>query len=312
MNRILFITIFILFTVVGTHANTFKEHLSVNVTGSEKINWTAGFLTSEAKVRIPEIIQNPTHPRYMNDGTSVSLTRARSDARLEAGERARLRLMQALLDMPVNGDYYVRDLLEENSAFRTAMGDLPEYIKIKTRRTAEDSVSMIISLPFRGENGIYRTLSSAGSVSGKRQAVPIADDPQSSGKEDKISGIIIDATHLNDFNPSLLPRIFNDQGRLIYSQEMLSRGALINRGTAVYYTEYESALRDGRAGSEPYYLYAAGSSGKTNGDLFLDNEETVRILSSESGRHALSQGSVIILVKKQNAGSEKHGNRKNN
>ncbi len=283
------------FSIAGIAAGSLKGQVTEERSEGDLINWTTGKIQSSSAAKLPRLIQNPSNPEFRSPDTAASLTEARSDARVRASERAKLQLMQTIMEIPLNGDYTLRDLLEESPEFRESAGDLPSWFKTVIRITGESSVTETMEISFRGEKGLYRSLAYALHRS-NRIPVPITDSSGPEGISDPVTGVIIDATHIKEFRPSLLPRIYNEKGRLIYSHEMLSRGALIHRGPVVYYRDYNAARKDGRAGNNPYYLTAAGAVGTLKADLFLDDAEVDRILSSEQGREALRKGSVIILT----------------
>ena len=251
------------------------------------MDWTAGYLSASATVKLPRIIFDPTHPDYKSSSTALSITEARSSSRSMAIDQAELRLMELILSVQLDSENKIRTKMEDDMSLRDRMGYLSSKFIIKSERSGNGLVSVEIALPFTGENGLYSVI-----TGGEYNSESIPEFPESIVKQE-ISGIIIDVSEFKNFKPCLEPRILTDQGRLIYGPETLRSKIAIQRGMASYHMNHEKAVSDYRSGLTPYYLYAISVQ---KGNIYLDSEEVKRILSSSSGRNAIQSGKIVLIL----------------
>jgi len=212
-------------------------HYVVQVDPDSRIDWTGGVAFARARVRLPRIVYERADPEFGRTGTARSLTEARALARRQAREQAALRLMELTQGMQLDARYTLRQRMESDRLLRDRIGGLTERFQVRSRQTGEGYVAVELMLPFHGPEGLYALL--ARSTSGTRPP----PEPGPLDVADEISGIIIDASELPDFRPSLEMRIFSDSGRMIYGPEIASRNCAVRRGMAAYYRDAARARR---------------------------------------------------------------------
>lgn len=267
-----------------------RNHFLQPVDENSSIDWTGGYIFTEVRVRLPRIVNDRSSTDYGSPDTESSLTRARERARREAVEDASLHLMQVLLQLRLDSSFTVRQKMERDGAFRERMGDVSSLFLTRSRHTGDGYVSVELAIPFRGEKGLYSRLYDEGRSQGNIPEM----DPE--GVSDPITGIIIDVSEYPDFNPSLQPRIFTDQGRMIFGPGIVSRRYAVYRGMAAYYSNGDRARSDRRLGNAPFYTFASGVTGRGKSDIFLDSEDASRILNGPQGREALRRCAVVFIV----------------
>ena len=180
--------------------------------------------------------------------------------------------------------------LRKDRALRQRFGGISSRFRLRSTRTGEGRVSVEIAVPFRGPNGLYAML-----VDERYDAEPVpALTPD--GIEDQITGLIVDASQLRRFRPSLEMRIYTDRGRRIYGPETIGRRCAVRRGTVTYARNRENASGATALGLQPYYTFAAGLLGPGQSDIFLAGEDVRRILSSSGGRRALRTCAVAVVT----------------
>ena len=145
-------------------------------------------------------------------------------------------------------------------------------------------------MPFYGEDGLY-SLFPANIF--ERESVP----PSDIVFPDEITGLLVDVREFSEFQPSVLPRIYSDQGRLLYGPGTVLRSCAVRRGIVKFYVDEEKARAEGGLGFAPFYVFAAGLAGRGKSDVFLDSEDVLRILGSATARRALKNCSVVFLVR---------------
>ena len=261
------------------------HHYTVALDENTRIDWTGGYIFAKARTRLPRISVRD------EPGTARSITEARFQARETAHEQASLELLRAVGRLRVNSDSFLLNMLQQDRDLRERMATLTDLFLVKSRHTSEGYVSVELALPFHGK-GLYSLLAGRNYARGeipRYDDLPVTDD---------FTGLIIDTTEFPGFQPSLEPSVFTDVGRQIYGPEVVSRRCVIRRGLAAYYTTREHAQNDNRVGLNPLYTFAAGTTGPGKSNVFLDSEDALRMIASESGRKALSRCAVVFVVRK--------------
>jgi len=251
------------------------------------IDWSSGYIAASAKVKIPRIIFNSDHPDYKKPGTALSISDARAVSREKARELAELKLMEMILSMNMDSEDTVRHKMQKDSSFRDRMGFLSSKFKIKSVKSNQGFVTIELAIPFTGSRGFYSVI-----IGNYYNTESIPAFPKSDIRHE-ISGIIIDLSEFENYKPVLEPRIFTDQGRLIYGPETLRPEIAVQRGMVSYHTDHDRAVADNRSGLKPYYLYA---SYVKNGNIYLDSEEVKRILSSSSGVRSFQMAKIVLIL----------------
>lgn len=112
---------------------------------------------------------------------------------------------------------------------------------------------------------------------------------------DPYTGLIIDARGLA-VQPALLPRILNEAGEEIYGVRYVGRDAAVENGLAAYRKTMQEALRDGRAGSEPFVICATQASGKTKTDVVVSANDAVLIHAAAVRHNFLRTCRVVFVI----------------
>jgi len=265
-----------------------KSHLVLRPENGIVIDWTSGYAAARSTVKLPRIVFNERNPDFGRPGTVMTLSEARTVSRQQARELASLKLMDTLLSLRLDWRDTIHDKMSKDENLTDRMGSVRSLFVTKSENTGEGYVSVEMAIPFYDRDGLLSLVADRKSY--EKEEVPVIEE---SSVTDRMSGIIINLTDFPDFEPLLEPRLYTDQGRLIYGPEMLSRSRAIRRGLVTYHTSEEKARHDPRAGLNPFYIYA---STVQKGNIYLDSADIVRLLSSKYGREALVSGNVIFLV----------------
>ncbi len=219
-----------------------------------------------------------------------TLTEARQRARRQAAEKATALLMKKLLSIRLNDRYTLQEYRQAAPFFRERSAHLRRHFTIRSRRTGDQYVSTELAVALSGNNGIYQLLIDNRFGS---EEIPMAESSQPT---DQVSGLVLDLSHLPQFNPSLEPHLYSGRGRLLYGPQMVEKFCAMKDGLVAYRKDAAHALRDERVGSAPYYAYAAGIFGKNRANIYLHEEDTSRILNTPSARLAMRRCAVIIVI----------------
>lgn len=267
-----------------------RGDILVRPSPTTRINWTAGYASALSSVPLPRIVNDRADADFGQPGTARSLSDARAVALASARQRAERDLVQLIGGLRVNSDFTLLERLRRDRALRQRFGSIAARFSLRSTRTGEGKVSVEVAVPFRGQLGLYSVL-----VDDRYSTEPV---PEGTGEdlEDKMTGIIIDASELPRFEPSLELRLYTDSGRRIYGPETIGRHCAVSRGAVVYARNREDAARTASLGLHPYYTLAAGLLGSGRSDLFLSGEDARRILASTGGRRALRSCAVAVVI----------------
>ncbi len=253
-----------------------KSHYIEQVNPFVHINWT------EAKIYVI------VHKDLQTD-TDLSITQARTLARHQALQEAHLKLKSAVYELHLDAHNQIKDKLKQDINLRKRMATLSERFLFEGRRTASTYVSITLSLPFLGKNGLYALLMDEGYATERL--------PQVSTEEllDPVSGLIIVVDkQTTDFQLSLAPRIYSSTGLLVHGPEIAGRKCFMQKGLVSYSRSIETARKSPRVGISPYISYASVIKGQS--DLVLDNSDVEKILGNPDGRKALHNCRITLVI----------------
>jgi len=115
------------------------------------------------------------------------------------------------------------------------------------------------------------------------------------GDERKYSGVVIDATGVSSFSPSLLPWIKGFSGSRIYPNAQTPYDVVRSHMAVAYAYDVESAMnRQERVGVHPLLLKLPAVSQGSRSELRLNKSATEKFLAALSG--GVNQSAAVIIV----------------
>ena len=116
----------------------------------------------------------------------------------------------------------------------------------------------------------------------------------STPKSERISGIIIDARNIYHI-PAMVPKIFNEEDKLVYGPRHYTRSRSINRGPMGYAHNMDDGNVRRRVGKNPIIIEAVSSEDNTN--LTISNSDSDMIRDAEKRFGLLTNCKVLVLLK---------------
>ena len=95
----------------------------------------------------------------------------------------------------------------------------------------------------------------------------------------------------------MAPRIYSQNGRLIYGPEFIRRDVGTNRGIAAYVKSIAHAEVTRRAGKHPLLTVALAAQGKYQTNIVLATEEITKLFDHKQTVKNLLKCRVVIIVK---------------
>jgi len=112
----------------------------------------------------------------------------------------------------------------------------------------------------------------------------------------EFSGLLIDASGVNDFELATIPTIRDTEGRVIYPNDETSYADIANKRGVSYDFDINDAVRNARVAQVPMIVKATNTYEGLPSDLVISTDAASRIQASESARRAMNQAGVMIVV----------------
>ena len=113
-------------------------------------------------------------------------------------------------------------------------------------------------------------------------------------KSERVSGVIIDARNIYHI-PAMVPKVFNEEDKLVYGPRHYTRSRSINRGPMGYAHNLEDGNVRRRVGENPLIIEAMSSEDNTN--LTISNVDSERVRDVEKRFGLLTNCKVLVLLK---------------
>jgi hypothetical protein len=213
--------------------------------------------------------------------------------------------IDALMDVPIDSYYTVRDKLKdelEREDLLQALSHIASKGKKLGSFVTEDFKFLKTNYvyPFYGEDGILSLL-------------VIHDEPMPLRNElgfhatRKFSGVVIFAQGKypvwgdkkkgeSRIQRAFFPKIYDDRMNIVLKKEMCDP-KMVRKWGVVAYSSSPSEVQFGeRIGSFPLRIIAHGVYGKNNTDIIISREAAGQLLSLQENRALLIQGRVLVIV----------------
>ncbi len=188
----------------------------------------------------------------------------------------------------------LEEQMEKNPSLRTTIENLARSLNREWSRLSENRKSVEASYSIELAEVLPRIIPAAGfeTLSGKPIGwVAVPDDGWTGILIYVPKSLPVRGTSLfSDVRPALYARVLSE------NLEVLADPALEN-GKLLSYRSLESREKaESLIGRRPYKVMARELYGEYPCDIILSEEDTRRILAADSGRQALSDGKIVILL----------------
>ena len=216
--------------------------------------------------------------------------------KLSKGE-ARARARENLLDLVklVNfdgrtvGEMMVSDPLTE-SRVETLVGSAFQQGEIEYLERKEVAIALAIKM-----SGLAEILVDAGGYMNENLAQStFLMTRNATPKSERTSGIVIDARSIYHV-PAMVPKIFNENDKLVYGPRHYTRSRSVNRGPMGYAHTMDDGNVRRRVGNNPIVVEAVTSDDTVN--LTVSNLDAERIRDAENKFGVLTNCKVLVLLK---------------
>ena len=211
----------------------------------------------------------------------------------EARTRAREHLLDLIkivnFDGRTVGEMMVEDPLTQ-SRIETLVGSAYQQGEIEYLERQEVAIALAVKM-----SGLAEILVDAGGHMNEILTQPTyLMTRNSTPKAERISGIIIDARNIYHI-PAMVPKVFNEEDKLIYGPRHYTRSRSINRGPMGYAHNIDDGNVKRRVGSNPIIVEALNSEDSTN--LTISKVDSERLRDVEKRFGLLTNCKVLVLLK---------------
>jgi hypothetical protein len=251
--------------------------------GKAWINWNCHIVKAVGNAALP--------------GDSEDLVKATEVAYSAAVIDAQRNLSLAVQALRVNNETYIRDFVSRSSEARCKLERLINSAQIVSEKQLGDrSFEVILQLPLTGEKGVIATF--------KQELFPKNDSKASSIQLGTIS-LIIDAIRLG-IKPCIFPRIYTENGKEVYSINLVSPELAISKGIAMYWTDIQNAKKSLTANSKPLIVKALRKRPDSSTDIVIGNKDVALLRQVNEITNLSEQCNVSIIVRDISANSSKN------
>lgn len=209
-----------------------------------------------------------------------------SDAILRRGAamHARRQLLRSLKHLRVDGEHRLRDLWAANTGLRQAVYGLAHAPEVETGAGEENTQT--VRLAFGG-----RLLEVLGPSQSRWGSADALARPSVGNATQPYTGLIVDARDVA-LQPALFPRVYGEQGEVLYGPGRVQAQAARQEGMAVYVHSMAAALEHPRVGRRPEVLKAFSVQGKlaTNAVVLAPKQDLVQLVP------ALQHARVVFVL----------------
>ena len=208
----------------------------------------------------------------------------------------------------LDSKYKLSDLLSQNKIFAQKYLTFLESLKVSSLSLSSEKIKAEMNIPLRGEKSLinqitlawniyrYETLKEAEYVGTAYFKNKAKREYQKSASPRAYTGLVVDLREF-DYSPSLIPRIFSQEGKLIFGPEFLYRRIAIKRGLVGFTKSIKNKELESRTGKNPLFTTAINLKGRYQNDVVISNKDTMRLFDSPETIKNLLRCRVVFLVK---------------
>jgi hypothetical protein len=193
------------------------------------------------------------------------------------------------------GDYF-----DENGDYLERLKELALEGKKESASYSSDmkSIQVTYSFPLFGETGLISLFVSHTRPFPARKAFGFVPTKQYTGVVIYAKGEypLFGKSDREKVRPSLFPKIFDEQMRIVIEKERCDPESLKRWGMAVYSESLDFKPFSPRVGSFPIHIMARGIFGKNNTDIIIPTESARQLLALKGNRDLLIHGRILVIV----------------
>lgn len=260
------------------------------------VDWATGKVTVSGKAKVQKFVKNRSDVSYDSEKVFQphSLSEARLAARREAEENAIMNAYRVFYSIRVNNETTVEDYLKFPGVETKINSFIKEKGKLVGAVLEDDLWTVTLEYNLFGPNG-FVALNDEEDPSDDFIRFHQESFPFYFKQTNKISweGLVISAPYLK-VTPALAPKIYAENGNLLYDCSFLRASDAIESGIAVYSTSPFNVIKT--VNYRYYHCFAVNTTTFEGTDIVISDSDAQKIFSSPETIKNIRKCKVIILA----------------
>ena len=244
------------------------------------INWTKGIVVTDYSV-----------PITYND---LNIGRNMGDLLDQLKEKIIQFTIGAVIKIRVSSVFSFNDFFQNNEAIRFKVLSILYSLPIENSVVKNSTMFGRVTVPLFGSNSLTEPLYQ--NIRFKEVTNYLTKETAATQNYDTL---IIDMVMFPQFTASLMPRILDHKGEVVYSIETIEPEILYNNGPIQFVTSITEALKHPIRGNKVAYILPKSTVGASSSDIVLFEEDVLRIFGQQRTINQLKKGRVIVIVPKE-------------
>lgn len=211
----------------------------------------------------------------------------------EAEKAARRNLLDLLGKIKVDSETSVADLLAQSEALKKEVQLLVQKTPVQRVRNRQDgSVEATLRMDLSGPLSDLVLPKDIQTIDPVLQPKSPAEN-----SEKAFTGLIVDCSGIR-VRPAMVPKIYDEDGQLVFGPPFISREYAVKDGVARYVRDLASSKTeaDGRVASRPLKVKGIRTSKTGSSDMVISNADAARVKASAGNLRSLQRCRVLIAL----------------
>ena len=244
------------------------------------INWTKGIVVTDYSV-----------PITYND---LNIGRNMGDLLDQLKEKIIQFTIGAVIKIRVSSVFSFNDFFQNNETIRFKVLSILYSLPIENSVVKDSTMFGRVTVPLFGPNSLTESLYQ--NIRFKEVTNYLTKETAATQNYDTL---IIDMVMFPQFTASLMPRILDHKGEVVYSIETIEPAILYNNGPIQFVTSITEALNHPIRGNKVAYILPKSTVGASSSDIALFEEDVLKIFGQQRTINQLKKGRVIVIVPRE-------------
>ncbi len=244
------------------------------------INWTKGTVVTDYSI-----------PITYND---LNIGRNMGDLLEQLKEKIIQFTIGAVIKIRVSSVFSFNDFFQNNEVIRFKVLSILYSLPIENSVVKDSIMFGRVTVPLFGPNSLTESLYQ--NIRFKEVTNYLVKETAGTQNYDTL---IIDMVMFPQFTASLMPRILDHKGEVIYSIETIEPEVLSSNGPVQFVTSITEALNHPIRGNKVAYILPKSTVGASSSDIALFEEDVLRIFGQQRTINQLKKGRVIVIVPRE-------------
>jgi hypothetical protein len=284
---VLIISLLLCFNGIGICQDKVSASDWVDKVGQGNINWSAGYIEAVGIGASPEKLAGKINAR------PIALRAAQKDALRNLSEITK--------GVQVNSATTIKDFTVASDVVDKQVDDLMRNAEVADYQYISDGRAEVkLRIPLHGNLAqiimpLAMAKPSAVTVLTEAAPAPAVKALESPSATIVYTGIVIDARGIQA-RPAMSPRIFDEDGKEVYSSTYVDLEYAVKLGMSGYTHDLTAAQSNQRVGTNPITVKAVKTSGPGKSDIIISNADAQKVRSSTKSASFLKQCKIIIVL----------------